>query len=85
MKHQQAKRIFFNWLKKKGLYTQYKYYRHKANNNPNEGYHRSYLQEPEYYLMNAFTWARTKQGRPFWRNLHEEWRVYLYNLKYRYH
>ena len=85
MKHQQAKRIFFNWLKKKDLYTKYKYYRHVANNDPNAGYHRSYLCEPERYVVDAFTWSDTMQGRAFWERLHNEWVSYLRTLKYRYH
>ena len=85
MKHKQAKRIFFNWLKKKGSYEQYKYYRHLANNDPNAGYHRSYLCEPERYVVDAFTWANTIQGRPLWKNLNDEWVNYLQVLECRYH
>ena len=84
MEHKQAKRIFFNWLKKKGVYIQYKHCRHQANNDPKAGYHRSYLQEPQYYLLNAFTWADTAQGRSFWENLHREWEDYLKALECRY-
>ena len=85
MKHKRAKRIFFNWLKKKGLYTQYKHYRHKANNDPNARYHRSYLRDPENYVVDAFTWADTAQRRSFWEQVHHEWRGYLNILERRYH
>lgn len=85
MKHKQAKRIFFNWLKKKNLYAQYKHYRHQTNNDPNAGYHRSYLRDPYRYVIDAFSWGNTIQGRSFWEQIHFEWKGYLNSLECRYH
>lgn len=36
----------------------------------------------EYFLNRAFYWADTKQGKPYWRKLSDEWeKIYCESLK----
>lgn len=80
MKKQKAKRIFFNWLKKQGIYEQYKYNRHEANSTPDSYYFRTPLR-PSSYLINAFSWEITPQGYDFWQAVHIKWERYYEKLQ----
>lgn len=85
MKLQKIKRIFFNWLKSKGIYEAYKLARHNTNHlvgddrgkNP---YYRCHL-IPEQFINHAFTWRSTHEGHNFWYAVNFEWRRYLREIK----
>ena len=79
MTEQKAKRIFFNWLKKQGIYEQYKHNRHEVNTTPGSFYSRSTLY-PNAYILNAFSWEVSPQGYDFWQALHVKWTQYYNRL-----
>ena len=80
MKHQQAKRIFFNWLKERNVYEQYKYYRHLNNTHKRSIFYRSSMLSPTVYIIDAFAWDSTTQGFDFWDSLHGQWVEHFANL-----
>ena len=83
MKLQKIKRIFFNWLKTQGAYEVYKQARHDMNHSSRStsSYFRSSLNNPYYFISEAFTWRLTPQGHKFWEELNRKWRKYSLGLK----
>lgn len=75
MTEQKAKRIFFNWLKKQGIYEQYKYNRHETNSTHGSYYFRNPLY-PSSYIIDAFSWELTPQGYDFWQAINVKWGRY---------
>lgn len=85
MKLQKIKRIFFNWLKSKGVYEAYKLARHNTNHLLGEarrtnGYYRRRL-VPYQFINQAFTWRLTPEGHDFWDNINSDWRHYLREIE----
>lgn len=85
MKLQKVKRIFFNWLKSKGIYEAYKLARHNTNHLVGEAqgtnpYYR-YILTPINFINHAFTWNLTREGHNFWYNINSEWRHYLREIE----
>ena len=80
MTKQKAKRIFFNWLKKQGIYEQYKHNRHEANTIRGYFYFRSPM-IPSSYFMNAFSWELSPQGYDFWQAFNVKWVSYYERLQ----
>lgn len=68
-------KIFLQWLKDKGVYSQYK------ENFINYDLHHSFSvfiseYNPYSYLSSAFFWADTSQGWNYWEELNWEWLDY---------
>ena len=70
------KRKFYYWLEKKEAFTQFN------NNFESPRFSLSstipldvYMdrQDTENYLLGAFDWMSTSEGRDFWSNLHYQW------------
>ena len=80
MTKQQARRIFFNWLKELNVYEQYKHYRHLNNTHKRSIFYRSSMLSPTAYIVDAFAWDGTIQGFDFWDSLNNQWMKYFTNL-----
>ena len=80
MTHKQ-KRIFFNWLQKRGVLEQYKQnrfaYSHKCHAQDN-----SYALLPFRYAIDAFVWRHTPEGYGFWSNLDHTWTLFAIKSPY---
>ena len=75
------KRIFFNWLQKNNLYEQYRYNRYirmkrEFNGRP---YKEIILQ---YAIYDAFIFASTPEGVPFWSRIALQWYIFVKRLGY---
>lgn len=86
MKLQKIKRIFFNWLKYKGVYDAYKLARHNTNHLVGERhrinpYYRRSLINPRDFITDSFTWRLTREGHNFWNDISFDWRDYLKKIK----
>lgn len=85
MKLQKIKRIFFNWLKSKGVYEAYKLARHNNNHSVELAqrttiYYRNHL-TPFQFINHAFTWRDTHEGHDFWHGINSKWRHYLREIE----
>ena len=81
MQLQKIKRVFFNWLKSKGVYEAYKIARHDTNHltgidQATSAYYRHHL-KPVQFVNHAFTWRLTHEGHDFWDEINYQWRKYL--------
>lgn len=84
------KRLFFNWLAKNHILSQYKK-NMRTCLNPQIGLvnTRSYTQSvreniwnnPNEFILLAFTWSDTFEGREFWRLMGRAWEEYFYNYQ----
>jgi hypothetical protein len=79
MTHKQ-KRIFFNWLQKRGALKAYKLARCQQKMEPPfKSYEEMLFSHP---IRNAFHWIETLEGFDFWNKLDNEWYDYFESLKH---
>jgi hypothetical protein len=79
MTHKQ-KRIFFNWLQRRGALKAYKRARYQQKTVPPfESYEKMSINTS---IGWAFHWESTSEGFDFWKNLDREWYYFLRSLKH---
>lgn len=75
------KRLFYNFLQKKGAYKQYKHNRHVTNHTPSAFGYRRHFNTPEDFIRLAFQWDVTPEGYNFWCTLHDLWSMLIFTIK----
>ena len=69
--HPEVKKIFYNWLEKKGARENYKITIRLVGSNNNDRY--SLCQ-----IINwSFIWSRTPSGHSYWETLNTKWNRYI--------
>lgn len=76
--------LFLKWLKYKKCYSSFFY----CYNNVSDYWKKTYLNNKllkyvcneKEWLLFAFDWTYTKEGSTFWRNLEQEWCLFLYDI-----
>lgn len=79
MNFRQEKRIFCNWMKKRGLLEKYIY------NRENEIIGRSdSIRQADRLVLNAFYWYDSPEGYSFWLHIDMKWRKHLNRKRRKY-
>lgn len=76
--------LFLKWLKYKKCYNSFFY----CYNNASDYWKHTYLNNnflkyvcnEKEWLLFAFDWTHSKEGSTFWRNLEQEWCLFLYDI-----
>lgn len=70
-----AKRLFYNWLQKKGCFKQFKY--NISHLPKSDQVFRFY--DPSYFIVGAFDWDGSNEGYNFWSHMDSLWVEFLEN------
>ena len=72
------KRLFFDFLRKRGTLELYKrnFKEYRNLHTFNDVFPRNNLNLD--FIMNAFSWYRTPEGHCYWKSLHNEWAAFCY-------
>ena len=79
--HLKKKKIFFNFLKEKGIYEKWKHYYLKEHKQF-ASYHFNLMLEHNHIaniIMLSFDWGKTIEGAVYWCEKSDEWENYWYN------
>ena len=74
-------KLLFRFLKEQNLYSCYMNnvrLNTELNDLKKSVYNRIIEMDPECYIISAFCWSDTVQGKKFWSNIDSEWGEYYY-------
>lgn len=79
MNFRQEKRIFCNWMKKRGILENYK----RNRENPLVGRFGT-IRRADRLVINAFYWMPSPEGYKFWLHIDMKWRKHLNRKRRKY-
>ena len=79
MNFRQEKRIFYNWLKKRGLLERYTQNRESATIGRADN-----IRQADRLVFNAFYWFGALEGFKFWLHIDMKWRKHLNRKRRKY-
>lgn len=79
MNFRQEKRIFCNWMKKRGILEKYTQNRESVL----IGKHLT-IKRADYLVINAFLWSPSPEGFKFWLHTDMKWRKHLNRKRRKY-
>lgn len=79
MNFRQEKRIFYNWMKKRGILENYK----RNRESPLVGRYGT-IRRADRLVINAFYWFHSPEGYKFWLHTDMKWRKHLNRKRRKY-
>ena len=79
MNFRQEKRIFYNWLKKRGILERYIHNRESATIRRSE-----IIRRADRLVFNAFYWYHSPEGFRYWLHMDMKWRKLLNRKRRKY-
>lgn len=79
MNFRQEKRIFYNWLKKRGILERYTHNRESDTTERSDT-----IRKTDLLVFHAFSWFHSPEGFKFWLHTDMKWRKHLNRKRRKY-